>query len=92
MKDLGICVEKECDQPRFLDYYVCAAHFAVYAAPRYTESMLVKVDQIEQVDSAASATCPDFRMYPEEFCTGGWPDPSPPHPTQTEATNRAPTF
>jgi hypothetical protein len=92
MKDLGICVEKECDQPRFLDYYACAAHFAVYAAPRYTESMLVKVEEADQVEPAAPASCPDFRLYPEEFCTGGWPELSPPEPAQLETTKRAPIF
>ena len=92
MKDIGICVEKDCDKPRFLDYYVCAEHFAVYAAPRYTESLLVKVDELDQLEPAAPAACPDLRMYPEEFCTGGWPDPPPADATQSEATKRAPTF
>lgn len=80
MKDIGVCVEKDCDKPRFLDYYVCAEHFVVYAAPRYTESMLVNIEP------AAPAACPDFRIYPEEFCTGGWPEPPPPDPAQSEAT------
>ena len=89
MKDIGICVEKDCDTPRFLDYYVCAEHFVVYAAPHYTDSMLIKP---EEPELAAPAASPDFRMYPEEFCTGGWPDPPPPDPAQSEATKRARTY
>jgi hypothetical protein len=86
MKDLNTCAAKDCAKPRFLDYYVCAEHFAFYAAPHYTESLLAKTDPVE------SAACPDLRMYPEEFCTGGWPDPPPPDPTQGEATKRARTY
>ena len=47
MMDLNTCAAKDCDKPRFLDYYVCAEHFAFYAAPQYTDSMLVKVDKLE---------------------------------------------
>ncbi|HKD63000.1 MAG TPA: hypothetical protein VKB40_03120 [Candidatus Acidoferrales bacterium] len=83
MKDLGICVEKYCDKLRFLDYYVCAEHFVVYAAPRYTDSMLVNPETL------ASVECPDFRMYPEESCTGGWQEPPPPDPSQGEAAKLA---
>ena len=43
MKDVNTCAAKDCDRPRFLDYYVCAEHFAFYTAPHYTDSMLVKV-------------------------------------------------
>ncbi len=45
MMDLNACAAKDCGKPRFLDYYVCAEHFAFYAAPQYTDSMLVKVDR-----------------------------------------------
>jgi hypothetical protein len=38
------CSSKECRKPKFLDYYVCAEHFAYYVAPRYTESMVIKVE------------------------------------------------
>ena len=89
MKDIGICVEKDCDKARFLDYYVCAEHFVVYAAPRYTDSMLVKVDDAGNAAPLAPTECPDFHIYPEEFCTGAWPDPPPPDPTQSESTKRA---
>ena len=27
MKDVNTCAAKDCDKPRFLDYYVCAEHF-----------------------------------------------------------------
>ena len=47
--DLNTCAAKDCGKPRFLDYYVCAEHFAFYAAPQYTESMIVKVDNVENV-------------------------------------------
>ena len=45
MKDVNTCAAKDCEKPRFLDYYVCAEHFAFYAAPHYTDSMLVNVEQ-----------------------------------------------
>ena len=78
MKDIGICVEKDCDKPRFLDYYVCAEHFVVYAAPRYTESMLVKIDE------ADAAPFPYFCLYPEAVpCAGTQQKSPPPDPTQS---------
>jgi hypothetical protein len=40
------CFSKECRKPRFLDFYVCAEHFAYYVAPRYTESMVIKVEPL----------------------------------------------
>jgi len=87
MKDLGTCVEKDCDKPRFLDYYVCAEHFAFYAAPRYTESMLVNPEP------AAPATYPGFRLYPEEPPhNGGQQESPPPEPTERETTKRARIF
>ena len=43
-------------------------------------------------ETLASVECPDFRMYPEEFCTGGWQEPPPPDPSQGEAAKRARTF
>jgi hypothetical protein len=49
------CVSKGCDLPRFLDYYVCAAHFVAHAAPHYTESMVVKVDPAPPADLAPTA-------------------------------------
>lgn len=86
---LGACVEKDCEKPRFLDYYVCAEHFAAYAAPRYTESMLVKTG----AEPVAPAIYPDFSSYPEESpCDGGWQETPPPDPTQSEAIKRAPIF
>jgi len=59
MKDVNTCAAKDCEKPRFLDYYVCAEHFAFYAAPHYTDSMLVNVDKAEP------APYPDFCLYPE---------------------------
>jgi hypothetical protein len=41
-----ICFSKGCRKPRFLEYYVCAEHFVYYAAPRYAESMAIKVESI----------------------------------------------
>ena len=40
------CFCKDCAKPRFLEYYVCAEHFAYYVAPRYTESMVIKVEPL----------------------------------------------
>jgi hypothetical protein len=59
MKDVNTCAAKDCDKPRFLDYYVCAEHFAFYAAPHYTDSMLVKVANAEP------APYPDFCSTPK---------------------------
>ena len=61
MKDVNTCAAKDCEKPRFLDYYVCAEHFAFYAAPHYTESMLVNLDKAEP------APYPDFCLYPESI-------------------------
>jgi hypothetical protein len=57
--DAATCIAKDCDKPRFLEYYVCAEHFVVYADARYTESMLVNV---------TPATYPDISLYPEAAC------------------------
>jgi hypothetical protein len=40
------CFSKSCSKPRFLDYYVCEQHFVLYAAPRYTESMVINPEPI----------------------------------------------
>ena len=40
------CFVRDCSKPRFMGYYVCAEHFAFYAASRYTESMVTKVEPI----------------------------------------------
>ena len=40
------CFSKDCGKPTFLEYYVCAEHFAYYVAPRYTESMVIKVEPL----------------------------------------------
>jgi len=83
MKDVKTCAAKDCDKPRFLDYYVCAEHFAFYAAPQYTESMLVNVDNAEP------APHPDFWLYPEATpCVTTEQQSPPPDPTQSEATKR----
>ena len=89
MKDLGICVEKDCDKPRFLEYYVCAEHFVFYAAPRYTESMLVNAEPV------CPATYPSVRLCPEESPhnnNGGQQESPPPEPAEREATKRARIF
>ncbi|MFY9729746.1 MAG: hypothetical protein WB723_16765 [Candidatus Acidiferrales bacterium] len=84
MMDLNTCAAKDCGKPRFLDYYVCAEHFAFYAAPQYTDSMLVKVDKLEP------APFPDFSLYPEAVpCVATQQKSPPPDPTQSEATKRA---
>ena len=82
--DLNTCAAKDCGKPRFLDYYVCAEHFAFYAAPQYTDSMLVKVDKLE------TAPFPDFCLYPEAVpCVVTQQQSPPPDPTQPETTKRA---
>jgi hypothetical protein len=45
--DVATCFTKDCDKPRFREYYVCVEHFVFYAAPRYTESLLVKAEKFE---------------------------------------------
>ena len=83
MKDVNTCAAKDCDKPRFLDYYVCAEHFAFYAAPQYTESMLVNVAKAEP------APYPDFCLYPEAAsCVAIQRQSPPPDPTQSDATKR----
>jgi hypothetical protein len=83
MKDVNTCAAKDCDKPRFLDYYVCAEHFAFYAAPQYTESMLVNVAEAEP------APYPDFCLYPESIsCVATQQESPPPDPTQSDATKR----
>jgi hypothetical protein len=87
--DAATCVTKDCDKPRFREYYVCAEHFVVYAAPRYTESLLVKVEKVEPAD-AVDSSYPDFRLYPEASpCDGGQHESLPPKPAQQETTKRA---
>ena len=87
MKDLNTCAAKDCDKPRFLDYYVCAEHFAFYAGPQYTESLLVKTDK------PAPPPFPDFCLYPEAVpCAATQQESPPPDPTQSEATKRARTY
>jgi len=87
MKDVNTCAAKDCDKPRFLDYYVCAEHFAFYAALHYTDSMLVKVANAEP------APYPDFWLYPEATpCVATQQESPPPDPTQSEATKRARTY
>jgi hypothetical protein len=84
MMDLGTCAAKDCGKPRFLDYYVCAEHFAFYAAPQYTDSLLVKVDKVEP------PPYPDFCLYPEAVpCVAAQQKSPPPDPTQSDATKRA---
>jgi len=84
MMDLGTCAAKDCGKPRFLDYYVCAGHFAFYAAPQYTDSLLVKVDKVEP------PPYPDFCLYPEAVpCVAAQQKSPPPDPTQSDATKRA---
>jgi hypothetical protein len=79
--DVATCVTKDCDKPRFHEYYVCAEHFVVYAAPRYTESMLVKVEP---------ATSTELPLYPDAPpCDRGHYESPPPEPAQLEATKRA---
>ena len=38
------CIVRDCSKSRFMGYYVCAEHFVFYASARYTESMIIKVD------------------------------------------------
>ena len=85
--DLNTCAAKDCGKPRFLDYYVCAEHFAFYAAPQYTDSMLVKVDRL----SLEPAPFPDFSLYTEAVpCVATQQkSPPPPDPTQSDTTKRA---
>jgi hypothetical protein len=79
--DAATCVTKDCDKPRFHEYYVCAEHFVFYAAPRYTESMLVKVEP------AASSELP---LYPDAPpCDRGHYESPPPEPAEAEATKHA---
>ena len=40
-----------------MGYYVCAEHFVFYAAPRYTESIVIKVEPIGFWWSYPEATC-----------------------------------
>lgn len=40
------CFVRDCRKPRFEGYYVCAEHFVIYASPKYTQSMVIKVDPI----------------------------------------------
>ena len=40
-----------------MGYYVCAEHFAFYAAPQYTESMVIKVEPIEYWCLHPQANC-----------------------------------
>ena len=87
MMDLNTCAAKDCSKPRFLDYYVCAEHFAFYAAPQYTESLLVKGDNVDNVEPAPF---PDFSLYPEAVpCVATQQQSRPPDPTQSDATKRA---
>jgi hypothetical protein len=84
MMDLGTCSAKDCDKPRFRDYYVCAEHFVFYAAPQYTESMVVKVEKVE------SAPYPDFCLYPETTPgVGTLQESPPPDPSHSDATTLA---
>ena len=48
----GNCFSRGCDKIRFMEYYVCSAHFVAYADSRYTESMLVKIDPAPPEDLA----------------------------------------
>ena len=82
--DAATCVTKDCDKPRFRDYYVCAEHFAFYAAPRYTESMLVKSGEAEP---AASTDLPLYADAPP--CDRGHYEPPPPQPAGAEVTRLA---
>ncbi len=85
--DLHTCAAKDCAKPRFLDYYVCAEHFAFYASPQYTDPMLVKVDNVENVESAPF---PDFSLYPEAVpCVTTQQQSPPPDPIVRDATKRA---
>jgi hypothetical protein len=87
--DVGTCVTKDCDKPRFHEYYVCAEHFVVYAAPRYTESLLVKVEQVEPAGAVDPPPYPDFRLYPGVPTCDGSLHEFPPEPTEPETTKRA---
>jgi hypothetical protein len=77
--DGATCIAKDCDKPSFLEYYVCAEHFVVYADPRYTESMLVKVTpetclEIPVITEAAS--CNDGQLANWQMngqMNGHWP-------------------
>ena len=44
MNATSTCSNKDCGKPRFLGYHVCAEHFVYYAAPLYTEPMVIKVE------------------------------------------------
>jgi hypothetical protein len=40
------CFSRNCDNQRFLEYYVCVEHFVRYAAPRYAESIALNARAI----------------------------------------------
>jgi hypothetical protein len=82
--DVATCVTKDCDKPRFHEYYVCAEHFVVYAAPRYTESLLVKVEPDEPAGAVEPPPYPDAPS-----CDRGYYESPPPDPAQLETTKRA---
>ena len=82
MMDLNTCAAKDCGKPRFLDYYVCAEHFAFYAAPQYTDPIFVKVDNVENVEPAHSliSACTP-KLFPASP-----PSSNPRRPTQSSLT------
>jgi hypothetical protein len=47
MNVMPTCFAKDCDKPRFREYYVCAEHFVFYAAQRYPETTACSSSQPE---------------------------------------------
>src|SRR5215469_6992693 len=70
------CFVRDCSKPRFRGYYVCAEHFAFYAAPQYTESMVIKVEPIEYWCLYPQANCSNSSQLehaePEPECETTW--------------------
>lgn len=60
-----------------MGYYVCAEHFAFYAAPQYTESMVIKIEPIE-------FGC----LYPQANCSSQL-EHNEPEPAEGENTGKA---
>lgn len=57
MKLALTCFSRSCAKPRFLDYYVCAEHFAFYAASRYGDSMAGEVGPITSSGTVEVMSC-----------------------------------
>jgi hypothetical protein len=73
------CVVRDCSKPTFMGYYVCAEHFVFYAAPRYTESMVIKAEPI-------GVWC----IYPEATCSSSYQrEHTEPEPAECDTAREA---